>query len=175
MCRIYGEIIAHLFVNICNELRPNCLPRSFIGHAPFFEQAFHTGAKKFIAWLRTHSPGSNQSRTNVFMFSSGNGGRFQQPIFQWPQTQSIRIQRNATFIEQNFIAHDICHPIEFTLIHSVHVFFVHPRVFCERRISPDDNFILWIQLGPRLGAIVRPFAFIPNPHKMQFFWYHNMS
>ena len=60
---------------------------SFIGHAPFFGQAFHAGAKKLIAWLRTHSPDCNQSRTNVFMFPSGKGGRFQQPIFQWPQTQ----------------------------------------------------------------------------------------
>ena len=128
-----------------------------------------------MARLRPHSPSRDQTGTNVFMLPSGKSGRLKHPIFQWPQTQGIRIQSNAPFIEQNFVAHDIGHAIKFTRIHCVYVFFIHPRILRQRRIAPDDNFIIGVQLGPRLDAIVRPFAFIANPYKMQLFWYHNMS
>jgi len=63
----------------------------------------------------------------MIMFSNRKSGLLQRPIVQRPPLQLIRIHRNTSFVEQDFIAHDISHPIEFTRIHSVHIFFVHPR------------------------------------------------
>lgn len=107
------------------------------------------------AGLGPHHPVGEHLPQSCPVGPAGEVARFDDPVFQGPDAERIRVQSDTAVFVQDLVPHHVGHAAEFDVDHVGDVLLVDPATRKEVVVPPHPHLVIGVETPPGFDASVR--------------------